>query len=198
MYNLIEVLGIAAKEIAENGYVKENRQTIKAVTKALKSNAGVEAEWKDIAHRAMGYYYQNAERNDFSNKVLSLLQKCEIDIAQLNMVVFVPYFYERGLAFKANKAIREQEQAKRLPAAPEFYPASVGTRFDFNGVVNAIRKLPYYDVIEICVNQSVLVWFTDNHGLREGQKITARATIKAFQEYNGMKNTIVNRLRVAA
>ena len=198
MYKVLEVIALAAKEIAENGYIKEDKQTIKSVKQAVKKHLPIGQKWIDIATKSIAYYDEHADRSTFAYSVRQLIHKEEVELNDINRIAFIPYFYERGLEFWAKKALREKEQAERAKIPTEFYPAAVGTRVAFEGTVKAIKSLPMYEVVEIQHNNTIFVWFTSDPNLTVGQIINAKATIKAFQEYNGVKNTIVNRLHVAA
>lgn len=227
MFTVTNILTVAFNQIAKNGYIKktvvdgerwvrrygrntlvpnyveQEGNTCRATLNALK--AGDVSSDETLAQSCISTYraFVEKNKNDFGERMLSLLAKLELSEDEVMQVAFVPVFYFKQK--KHDEAIRAREEERKEfnnSLAGGFF-AEVGEKIDTS--VTLIKQGGFdgaYGYTHIYTflseDKHVLVWFsTKDINVEVGQIVNIRGTVKGHKEYNGTKQTIITRCKVS-
>lgn len=203
VYDTIEALAMAIDVYREQGYIRSNEPNsnksvmlkkpgITATEKALQ-------EAKQMASVIMAMDYDTAIDARLNN-VLSMLKNGYCKFEDFGYIAYAPVAYERHLKHMEMLAKRAQQNAE---LATSEYVGKVGERLNFD--VREAKLLTsfetYYGTTHlyrfIDANGNVLIWFTGNSVDVETMP-RIKATVKEHSERDGVKQTILTRVKKIA
>jgi len=106
------------------------------------------------------------------------------------------------LAVERLDEVNRREEARRTAAADSDYVGTVGERRPFDLRVNSIKELPSdwgVTVLHLMEDRegNRFKWWASDKRLdpnESGEYLNVKGTIKAHDEYNGVKETVINRV----
>jgi len=114
----------------------------------------------------------------------------------------VPSRHMGYVASMINSHTKHLSDMKRLDKVYEYLDVEVGVRFDIDGAeVIGIRsfesRFGTTFIYDMAKGNNLFVWFTGNEGMMAlGDTVSFRATLKKFDDYKGLKQTVVTRAKV--
>ena len=108
------------------------------------------------------------------------------------------------LAVERLDEVNRREEARRTAAADSDYVGTVGERRPFDLRVNSIKELPSgwgVTVLHMMEDRegNRFKWWASDKRLdpnESGEYLSVKGTIKAHDEYNGVKETVINRVKL--
>ena len=214
-YGIQDILSVAYKVIAVFGYTPKNKQTedapatagiIERVVKGFDPQPEVVVDAEEIQNAVQHFVNRkdSYERGvtDFDRTLGDILDRGIVTAKQFGFIATVLPSYRNFVA-------RQAERADKILAEAEAGKDSdwVGTikgRQDFTATIESARDLNNmwgtYLVKMIDQDSNHLVWFASNDPTwnfgNVGDKVTFTATVKDHSEYNGIKQTVINRCKV--
>ena len=214
-YGIQDILSVAYKVIAVFGYTPKNKQTedapatagiIERVVKGFDPQPEVVVDAEEIQNAVQHFVSRkdSYERGvtDFDRTLGDILDRGIVTAKQFGFIATVLPSYRNFVA-------RQAERADKILAEAEAGKDSdwVGTikgRQDFTATIESARDLNNmwgtYLVKMIDQDSNHLVWFASNDPTWEfgttGETVTFKATVKDHSEYNGIKQTVINRCKV--
>lgn len=104
-----------------------------------------------------------------------------------------------------SKAIEKNIARRKAQETDGGFLGSVGERIKISGTVSMVKSLGFGDFGErflvkiITDNNNAIVWFGNGKAIGEliiGEKVEAKATVKAHEMYNGLSQTVVTRFAI--
>lgn len=203
-FRVKDVLEVGAAMIRENGWVSKAMQretgdlaTADAVQSNLNGVKGFKVDVTEADQKAAAETIEFFRNGDFGNNnyMLNVKTLMEVDIV-------IPEHF--GLVVSSLAVVaKEKAKAIELEAAKSSdYIGDVKQRMrDIPVEVVSIKCLghgmygPSY-LVSMKSEGNTVVWFTGNPSVEEGETVIVDATVKEHKDYNGVKQTVVTRLKV--
>ena len=214
-YDIQEILSIAYKVIAVFGYTPKNKQTettpataniVERVVKGIDTTPEVSVNTDEL-HNAFYHFVDRKDKyergiTDFDRTLGDVLDRGAVTAKQFGFVCAVLPSYRNFItrqAERAEKILADAEAGKNS----EWVGVTKG-RQEFTAVIDSARDLNNmwgtFLVKLLDEDSNHLVWFASNDPTwnfgNVGDKVTFTATVKDHSEYNGIKQTVINRCKV--
>lgn len=219
-YNVKDVLNIANEYINRFGYVsaqdatEENPKTgniIWEIIEAIKTKTKLKTELefcKELyeldqlttkVQEVMEWVKGQEPDSQYMNNVKVIIEEGFVQEKHINILVSIIATYNRHL----EKMLKEKakQELNSLNLKNEHY-GEVGSRQDFNlkcvacYVSEGFYGITYVNKL-IDEEGRTFVWFTSTKGFEQGQEVTLKGTIKEHSEFNGEKQTVLTRCKLA-
>ncbi|MQG81530.1 MAG: hypothetical protein FI692_07075 [SAR202 cluster bacterium] len=214
-YGIQDILSVAYKVIAVFGYTPKNKQTedspatagiIERVVKGFDPQPEVVVDAEEIQNAVQHFVSRkdSYERGvtDFDRTLGDILDRGVVTAKQFGFIATVLPSYR-------NSIIRQAERAEKILAEAEAGKNSewVGVtkgRQEFTATIESARDLNNawgtFLVKMLDEESNHLVWFASGDPVwdfgKVGDTLTFKATVKDHSEYNGIKQTVINRCKV--
>jgi hypothetical protein len=214
-YDIQEILSIAYKVIAVFGYTPKNKQTeenpataniVERVVKGIDPTPNVSVDTTEL-HNAFYHFVDRKDKyeqgiTDFDRTLGDILDRGSVTAKQFGFVCTVLPSYRNFVtrqAERAEKVLADAEAGKNS----EWVGVTKG-RQEFTAIIDSARDLNNawgtFLVKMLDEEANHLVWFASNDPVwsfgNVGDKVTFTATVKDHSEYNGIKQTVINRCKV--
>ena len=209
------LLGMTISAINQCGWVSKG----KAYDSDLMATAERVSSW--INRKSLGLFERQEvididpteEEKEEANKALKWALDLEVGdndyLYNLNRIAKAGFVINRyiGLACSMVAGYRRsiEEQKERIERKPSNYVGEIKKRDDY---IVTIEKIQQFEtdygtswlIKMLDDNDNIIVWWasTPSFEFNEGDTVTIKATVKEHREYNGIKQTIVNRVKEAA
>lgn len=198
--NYIETVTLLAYVYASyeqtNGYIKD--KTLDIALKLYKEKVEISNKYYDNARECIDFF-NNIDRDLFENNTFYNNLKSAVTSKYCKLHSGFIACAPKSMVLLQDKLLRAeklQEQANKSQ-----YFGNIGDKFirDFK-VENVYGYDSQYGYVYINIledaEDNIFVWKTTTTALEIGKEITAKATIKEHQEYNGIKQTVLTRLKL--
>lgn len=198
--NYIETVTLLAYVYASykqtNGYIKD--KTLDIALKLYKEKVEISNKYYDNARECIDFF-NNIDRDLFENNTFYNNLKSAVTSKYCKLYSGFIACAPKSMVLLQDKLLRAeklQEQANKSQ-----YFGNTGDKFmrDFK-VENVYGYDSQYGYVYINIlkdaEDNIFVWKTTTTALEIGKEITAKATIKEHQEYNGIKQTVLTRLKL--
>ena len=195
----IDYLASCINLIIEKGYCKDGEMTTKY--KAF-DNAYLKQDKKhlELAQKVIDYFKSNDFTNDFMHNTKVALLNEYSKISGFVAYAYLAYIKQLDIEMK-RKADEEQKSLSK-------YQGNVGDKIQIELILD--KKVGYetqwgYSNIYLFNdgNNNIYKWTSsnillnaNNQFIELGEKLTLKGTIKAHDEYNGTKQTVITRCKV--
>lgn len=142
---------------------------------------------------------KSEELTEYEHNVLVIANAALIEYRAMGLAASIVGVHVRNKA----KAAGEEEQRVRLKDSQHVGEAKQRLKFGQCKVIGARRVETYYGMTHIyrflTAEGNVLTWFaTSEQKLAEGEVINLTGTVMKHDDYKGVKQTVVNRCKMAA
>lgn len=149
---------------------------------------------KILAKSAKNWIAEKAKEtpNDYLLNASAAVKNEHITAREIGIVASIVKSYAKDAAKENAKSVNENSE----------YVGEIKSRQGFNlELVNKYSFSGHYGITIVYTfkdeNENSIVWFcTNGKSIDIGDKIVAKATVKQHKEYRGVKQTIVNRLKI--
>ena len=205
VYDTTEALALAIDIMKEQGYVKSDER-----------DSNKSKLWKNLDKRVMPSEEAQKRAEEMSKAISAMdietavsarLNNVKVRIeneyckpSDLGYFAYAPLAYEKHLAYLAKEESKAKEKAQI--AKQSEYVGTIGERYTFP--VKEIKLLTsfetYYGITYlyrfIDTDDNVLIWFASSGNMDENAT-AIKATVKDHSERDGVKQTILTRVKVA-
>ena len=158
----------------------------------------ISAEAEELAKKAVAYALEEGAKEDASeynkNLVLLLTSEYSNKISQIVSTFGIYRAYQRRLQREKDR------EALNAVLTKSQYVGNVGDRVEIKAVPTLVSQgesdYGNWYLYRFIFNDNVYTWFTSSLYNTE-KEVTIRGTIKAHEEYNGCKQNVLTRCRVA-
>lgn len=197
-YDVCDVIAAANDLISKYGYVKSGE--MKSTKERLVSGFNTfepSAESKKLAAE-MKEYFSGLDYADLTNYQRNLKSLLSSGYTRSNAFGYLAY---APIEYKKMIEKQERDQSRKAAAANSEYMGNVGDRITVT--LKDSKLVSSWETVYgmtylykfIAANDSVIVWYASKHIENMPAKITG--TVKEHKEYNGEKQTVVTRCKVA-
>lgn len=214
-YSVQEILEQTVARVLDRGYITNavaeklasercitvdtTSQDVKLIltgAKDWKGNPILEAysisdEIRGIVEEIRNLVNQADDTNEFVHNCKTLLSKSHVEFRDIGFVVASYSFYNR---------MQKEKEAQKNQVTPSEYIGDIGGKIEFTAVPSCVYS---YDtqwgvsyIYKFTVDNNVIVWKTSNR-LDDCKEVHVKATVKAHEEYRGVKQTEITRARTS-
>lgn len=139
------------------------------------------------------------DNRGFPKKRIDSLKKVEsrIKVVKAMIEALEPIMsdIEKVISEKEQELKAKEEKIKAMRAESD-YMGTIGERMEFNGEVIFQREDLNYIITKIKVGKNIVTTFGIKQELEKGETIKFKATVKAHQEYQDERQTLVIRAKI--